>query len=93
MYLNSIFNAYKYCPALIATYWRMEFSLNSFKIKFILVTELPTHRHSRRLNDIVETLTGDAATLSRLFWVFESDSGNGLKIRPEGQSAYNFQGG
>ena len=29
----------------------------------LLATELPTHRHSRRLKDIVETLTGNAATL------------------------------
>ena len=34
--------------------------------RFLLATELPTHRHSLRLKDIVETLTGDAATLSQL---------------------------
>ena len=59
------------CPALVATYWRMEFSFNSILIKFLLAYELPTHRHSHRLKDIVETLTRDATTLSRLFWVFE----------------------
>ena len=44
----------------------MEFSLSSIQIKFLFATEFPTHRHSRRLKDIVETLTGDAATLNRL---------------------------
>ena len=44
--------------------------------RFIIATELPTHRHSHRLKDIVEILTGDATTLSRLFSVFESPSGN-----------------
>ena len=34
--------------------------------RFLLATELPTHRHSLCLKDIVETLTGDAATLSQL---------------------------
>ena len=55
----------------------MEFSLIQFFLKFLLATELSTHCHSRRLKDIVEQLTGDAATLSRLFSVFESPSGNG----------------
>ena len=37
----------------------MKFSLNSILIKFLLATEFPTHRHSRRLKDTVETLPGD----------------------------------
>ena len=43
----------------------MEFSLNSIQIKFQLTAELPTRRHSRNIKDIVETLTWDAATLSK----------------------------